>query len=132
MPKTSRPKDSTQPSRLRLDSALKASSAQKAHLSVAAVSGPAGRDGFVYFLRRNTDNAVKIGWSKEPLERWAYIERRGDVEVDLIANFPAQRFVESELHDRFARYRLDGEWFASHGPLEGAVQLVEILWGGEQ
>ena len=86
------------------------------------------RDGFVYFLRRG-DDAVKIGWSVDPNERTAWIYRVEDDSVELVALFPARRFVEYELHQRFERDRVDGEWFRSTPHLEGAVQLVQILWG---
>lgn len=86
------------------------------------------REGQVYFLRRTSDQAIKIGWSKDPLQRQSEVERRAATDVDLIATFPAQRAVEYALHQRFASERLDGEWFASHDRLEEAVELVRLFW----
>jgi hypothetical protein len=69
--------------------------------------------GFVYFIERELDHAIKIGFSTEPEKRLrALMTAAGPCE--LLHTIPAPMRHESELHARFEAHRIDGEWFRPH------------------
>lgn len=63
------------------------------------------RPEFVYFARRASDGAIKIGWSHDPTARTKTLG------AELLNSIPGSRRLEQDLHARFDADRLDGEWF---------------------
>jgi hypothetical protein len=80
--------------------------------------------GFVYFIKPvGQDGPIKIGHSTFPPARLASLQTWSPVELELVAHFPAPRQVETDLHDRFARWQLRGEWF------EASRELTDLIAG---
>ncbi len=65
----------------------------------------------VYFLQRITDGAIKIGTSVRPLARVYAMRAEQGCHVGLLATMPGGTRQEQLMHGRFARSRIDGEWF---------------------
>lgn len=62
------------------------------------ISGP-----FVYFARRG--HIIKIGFSAEPRRR------AKELQLDLVAVLPGTRESERMLHETWAEFCIEGEWF---------------------
>lgn len=65
--------------------------------------------GLVYFFEMA--DRVKIGWSRDPEKRLRQIQTSAPEPVYYTASFYGTRQTEAEIHERFARERLQGEWF---------------------
>jgi integrase/recombinase XerD len=66
----------------------------------------------VYFIRAADDGPIKIGRSRRPLARFASLQTSSPRALRLLLAYRAGELEERHLHSRFARHRLDGEWFA--------------------
>jgi|SRR5579872_1282593 len=82
---------------------------------------------YVYFMKRSSDGAVKIGVSKDPESRCADLQTGNSSKLKVIAKFPfdsrAKAFDwEKYLHRKFRRHRLQGEWFRY-----GAIQQIRDI-----
>lgn len=66
---------------------------------------------YVYFLQRVTDNAIKIGTSTRPSSRMYDMRAKNRCHVVLLATMAGGLRQEQLMHGRFARSRIDGEWF---------------------
>ncbi|WP_171110611.1 MULTISPECIES: GIY-YIG nuclease family protein [unclassified Streptomyces] len=80
--------------------------------------------GLVYFVRSGT--AVKIGKTLNLAQRMRDINAP---ETELLATEPGYTRRERELHQAFARYRLNGEWFRLTPPL---IAYISDLRGAER
>ena len=72
----------------------------------------------VYFIRSGDDDAVKIGWSKDPFERINYLQPGNPNELRLILTIPGPIRTEQELHRFLHKSRLRGEWFRLSGMVD--------------
>lgn len=78
--------------------------------------------GYIYAIRAG--DRVKIGYSADPLSRFVKIRADSPLPVKLLGVQPGDRGVERKLHERFAEYRVHGEWFRPVGAVaEWAVML---------
>ena len=68
------------------------------------------RKGLLYIAVRDTDGAIKIGWTSDVMRRIAELRKEGRSPVELLACFPGDKPDELRLHARFIADRLDGEW----------------------
>lgn len=70
------------------------------------------RRGRVYFIQQGVNGPIKIGvTSGPPLMRVRELQVYCTENLYLIGWILG---VESEIHDRFAKYRISGEWFRPH------------------
>jgi len=73
---------------------------------------PKRRDsGWVYFFQSKA-GPVKVGWSKDPKGRMATLSTAHPYPLEMVALIPGGEKLEKRLHQAFARYRLDREWFS--------------------
>ena len=77
--------------------------------------------GHVYFLRAN--NTVKIGFSTNLSERLRNIRTGCPEKVRLVKVVAGTMKTERMYHDRYAEYRLDGEWFDLRGRLAKYLEM---------
>lgn len=63
-----------------------------------------GRTSVVYFVRLG--NRIKIGWSTNLAQRLSNLQPE-----EVLAVIPGDTTLERELHRRFAKHRVVGEWF---------------------
>lgn len=66
---------------------------------------------WIYFIRGLDGGPVKIGVANDPKKRLADLQRTCPVELEIIGSRPGDTLVERELHERFADFRVHGEWF---------------------
>jgi transcriptional regulator with XRE-family HTH domain len=65
----------------------------------------------VYFIEDRSNRLIKIGFTKSLNARLGKI-RKKHPEAYILATMRGDRWEESEVHEIFSRYRIDGEWFA--------------------
>lgn len=84
----------------------------------------------IYFMRPvGQDGPIKIGCSISPIGRLSAIQIWSPVKLELAAVTSGGHEYERQLHARFARQRLHGEWFA---PCPDLTNLIRsIAKGGE-
>ena len=68
-----------------------------------------------YFIYDGTNNAVKIGKAIDPEKRLSELQVGNCVPLELVATLDSDE--EEHLHNRFAKLRVLGEWFAVAGEL---------------
>lgn len=66
---------------------------------------------YVYFIANRAQSAVKIGYSASPQARLSNLQTSTHNKLELLAAFEGDMQTERQLHQRFAAYRLTGEWF---------------------
>lgn len=65
----------------------------------------------VYLLQADKGGPIKIGFTKNPIRRFASIQVHNHVSLALLAVLDGDRSLEKSLHAKFAGLRLRGEWF---------------------
>lgn len=76
---------------------------------------------YVYFMRVGETGPIKIGFTKNVRHRLSVVQVDNPTLVRLIAVTEGGRKEEFQLHKRFAKYRLYGEWF------EPSTELLEYI-----
>lgn len=78
----------------------------------------AGEDkGWVYLIRDFAQNAIKIGWSREPERRLKELEAAHAGTLSLIAVIPGTKHLELAFHRKLIYARRFGEWFEAGAAL---------------
>lgn len=77
----------------------------------------------VYFIRRE-DGLVKIGYSHNPRARLGQLRQQHQCGMEIIATIQGAHSKEKELHRRFSRDRMQGEWFAPSEDLMNFISSV--------
>lgn len=74
---------------------------------------PADRSsyGYVYFIGRNYEEPVKIGFSLNPWARAKELATGNPDEMSVLAAIKAPRDCEREIHELLASFRRKNEWF---------------------
>jgi transcriptional regulator with XRE-family HTH domain len=65
----------------------------------------------LYFVRRESDGAIKIGLSRNPKARLGNLRVATPDRLSLLGTVDGDYARERELHKRFADSRIAGEWF---------------------
>lgn len=79
----------------------------------------------VYFLQPEAGGPIKIGYSTNVEMRVRELQRMNAVPLRLLGTIGAPCDLERWLHDRFAEFRLHGEWF------EPCAELLAFAAGEE-
>lgn len=75
------------------------------------------RPGFIYFLQNGRRKVVKIGYTRDHGGRVSSMQSANPEELRVLATIRGTRLAEAELHKRFAKYNVRGEWFRLEGDL---------------
>ena len=67
----------------------------------------------VYFIWSPELRRVKIGWSEKTKLRLKNLQGASGMRLQLIGTIDGGRSMEKVLHERFADYRILGEWFSA-------------------
>ena len=82
-------------------------------------------DFFIYFIQSEKGGAIKIGLSKNPEERLNELQTSTPYKLKLLAKIKGDISKERELHRRFARYRIRGEWFEASNELLSYIEQIK-------
>jgi len=93
----------------------------------APVSVPA--ESVVYFIGEHGSNRVKIGTSRDVKKRMQGLQGANGASLELLATIPGDRDAERIMHQRFAQFRLVGEWFHLSDPLRAFINERRALLG---
>ena len=88
------------------------------------VARATARRGFVYFIRGDHPEAVKIGWTSDLGSRLAHLQTAMASQIMLGAAISGTVFDERALHQRFARAWMRGEWFRLTKPLRSKIERL--------
>jgi hypothetical protein len=77
----------------------------------------------VYFIQRGTDGPIKIGSTLNLEGRLVQLQSSNAEKLHVLATSQGGRRLERELHKRFAKNRLVGEWFSAHEELFRFISL---------
>jgi len=80
--------------------------------------------GFIYAIRAG--ELVKLGWSSNPALRLVKIQADNPATCDLLGVLAGTEDDEAALHERFAEFRVRGEWFALVGPVAEFVVRMPL------
>lgn len=78
---------------------------------------PQREDGFVYFLEARESSRIKIGFATNLERRISALQTGSPERLIVLGTIPGTRADERNLHKRFSKYRLSGEWFRNAQPL---------------
>lgn len=77
----------------------------------------------IYFIRAGRN--VKIGYTAgDPQRRLRGLQTGNVRRLQLLAAIPGGIEDEQRLHERFARYRISGEWFSLSWPIRSLLRSV--------
>lgn len=86
----------------------------------------------VYFVQAGENGPVKIGLAEDPDRRVAELQTGCFAELRLLGTIAGDRGTERALHERFADYRIRGEWFEPSAAVFEAFEVPSeeggIFW----
>ena len=66
----------------------------------------------IYFVKpRDAAGPIKIGYSYDPVKRFGSLSTGSPIALELLGVMEGTRATERDLHQRFRRHRMHGEWF---------------------
>lgn len=86
------------------------------------------KGGYVYFISDNLGH-IKIGIAKDPSERKKDLQTANPMKLQIIFlmhvnDYNHARILEKELHEKFKKDRLQGEWFKEDAIIEFLQQPI--------
>lgn len=83
--------------------------------------------GWVYFIREGVAGPIKIGYTgKSAQSRRDTLQTGNPRQLAVLVEVPAIQAVEQEFHERFATFRMSGEWFAPNAELGTLVHMLTV------
>jgi hypothetical protein len=79
----------------------------------------------IYFLRAREIGRVKIGYSANPKKRIASLQTASPTQLELIRIIEGTKDDEKDLHRKFAKLRIGGEWFTEKDELASYLGLAQ-------
>lgn len=80
----------------------------------------------VYFIQEGNEGPIKIGFSNKLVDRLASIQTGNPRELRLLGWLKGNQAKESEIQDKFANYRIRGEWFEPSPELLDFIKNVTV------
>lgn len=84
----------------------------------------------VYFMRRENDGLIKIGTTTAISERFRALDREHGATLEILGVMEGDKRLESDLHLRFSRSRVEGEWFSPSIDLLDYIKTFSVEWDG--
>src|ERR1044072_1869526 len=80
--------------------------------------------GYVYFIRpKGKAGPIKVGHSTFPPVRLISLQAWSYEELEIVSQIEGYRRLERDIHERFAKYQIRGEWF------DAAPELIALAEG---
>jgi len=83
--------------------------------------GSRARRSYVYFIQAKEGGPVKIGWTVNPAARLKALQAASPYKLVVRFTLPGTQRLEHYLHERFAPWRLEGEWFEPQADMPGCM-----------
>lgn len=87
----------------------------------------------VYFITAREVDLVKIGCAVCPVARFRCLQVASPIELALEGAIPGDFEKERELHARYAKWRVRGEWFSLvpsvEAEIEASTRPEKFTWG---
>jgi len=71
----------------------------------------------IYFIQQGNDGAIKIGISNNFEKRLAQLQTGSPYRLKVLLTINGNERLEKQLHNKFAEFRLSGEWFKPVGQI---------------
>jgi hypothetical protein len=78
----------------------------------------------IYFIR-SYNKHIKIGYSKDPLDRMKSLQTGSPAKLHIQATMPGDYQTEIGLHELFRHLRSHGEWFRYTDELKWFIRIVK-------
>jgi hypothetical protein len=98
---------------------LEAESVKKAGLEAEAKLPKIGR---IYFIQQGENGAIKIGYTTNPPKRLKALATASPYPLHVRLVIEGSKKLEKDLHNKFAQWQLDGEWFE---PCQEIIDFIE-------
>jgi hypothetical protein len=85
--------------------------------ALVVAAGSKRTQGVVYFVKNGKRRQIKIGYSGSVRTRMGELGTSTPENLKLLAHIPGDKKLETELHRRFYKYRIKGDWFRHEGAL---------------
>jgi hypothetical protein len=76
----------------------------------------------VYFITAREVDRVKIGYAFNPVARYRHLQVASPVRLALEGAIAGGFDEEKELHRRYAKFRVHGEWFDLNDAIQDAIE----------
>lgn len=87
---------------------------------------PITTTGQIYFVKSEIIGAIKIGFTAGQVEnRLNSLQTAHPYRLKLLATTPGTLEYEKSIHNRFASFRLQGEWFEPHPDLLAFIAIIK-------
>ncbi len=82
----------------------------------------------VYFVQsEGPGGPIKIGYAQCPIQRLSNLRTSSAYELELLGVLPGEKFLEQEVHNRFRKDSIRGEWFKDSVELRKFIELVSEI-----
>jgi hypothetical protein len=92
---------------------------KKAKLETVAKQPKIGR---IYFIQQGENGAIKIGYTTNPEKRLKALATASPYRLHVRLVIEGSKKLEKDLHNKFAQWQLDGEWFE---PCQEIMDFIE-------
>jgi len=82
--------------------------------------------GYVYFIQAGQNGPIKIGYTKNYKARIQFGQTFNHNKLRFLKIIQADISLESELHRKFSKYRIRGEWF------EPSKEILDYVAGASE
>lgn len=91
------------------------------------LKGSKGREDVVYFIGNLKEGCVKIGHSSKVEKKLYQLKTGCPYVIEVLHTIPTDtpKQLENELHYKYRKHRLHGEWFKIEGKLEEYLKTVK-------
>lgn len=89
----------------------------------------AGRS-WVYFVQVGQDGPIKIGQSRDVGARIDALQNAHHEPITLLGTVPEVVVTERMFHDKFARFRIRGEWFRPVDEIKAVAAAGKAIYEG--
>lgn len=81
---------------------------------------------YIYVVGNEEQSICKIGYSTNPTNRISGIQTGCPYKLKFLLIIKGNMLMEQELHKKYAKQRLNGEWFSYSGPLKYSIEKVSF------
>ncbi len=86
---------------------------------------PLNIKGYVYFLRSENEGEIKIGYAVDVEKRVKQLQTGHPQKLKVMATLKGDMELEKDIHDKFYKHRLNGEWFEPHPDLLAFISTIK-------